>query len=70
MKGLDHHLFCHMQCCMNGILINEVPKFLAPILSGTTHAIQIENPFSATDPLIFPLKLNGATSYFNVRILI
>ena len=33
MKGLDHHLLCLMQCCVNGVLINEIPKFLAPIPS-------------------------------------
>ena len=31
MKGLDPHHFCLMQCCMSGVLINEVWKFLAPI---------------------------------------
>ena len=35
MKGLNHHLLCQMQCCMNGVLIDEVPKFLAPIPSET-----------------------------------
>ena len=56
-----------MQCHVNGVLINEVPKFPAPIPSETTHAIQIENPFYATHPIIIPLKLNGVTSYFDVR---
>ena len=39
MKGLDHHLLCMMQCCINGVLIDEVPKFVAPIPSKTMHAI-------------------------------
>ena len=39
MECLDHHLLCSMQCCMNGVLINEVPKFLALIPSETMHAI-------------------------------
>ena len=67
MKGLDHHLFCPMQCHMNGVLVNEVPKFLAPISNETTHAIQLENPFDATHPITIPLKLNKANSYFKVR---
>ena len=58
MKGLDHHLLCPIQCCMSVVLINEVPKFLALIPSETTHAIQLENPFDATHPIIIPLKLN------------
>ena len=39
MKGLDHYLLCPMQCCVNGVLIDDIPKFLAPIPSETTHAI-------------------------------
>ena len=44
-KGLSYHFLCLMKCCMNRVLIDEVPKFPAPIPSETTHAIQIENPF-------------------------
>ena len=29
-KSLNHHLLCPMQCCMNGVLIDDVPK-----VSGT-----------------------------------
>ena len=47
MKGLDHHLLCLMQCCMNGVVINEVPTFLAPAPSKTMHAIQLKSPFDA-----------------------
>ena len=67
MKGLDHHLLCPMQCHVNGVMIDEVPKFLAPVTSETMHSIQIENPFDATNPIIIPLKLNGVTSYLEVR---
>ena len=69
MKGLDHHLLCPMQCHMNGVLIDEVPKFLAPVLSETTHATQLENSFDATHQIIIPLKLNAVISYFMVRTL-
>ena len=41
MKGLDHHLLCPIQFCINGVLINEVPMFLAFIPSKTMPAIQI-----------------------------
>ena len=56
-----------MQCHKNGVLINEVPKFLAPVSSETTHAIQLENSINATYQIIFPLMLNRVTSYFKVR---
>ena len=49
---------------MNGVLINEVPKFLAPIPSETMHAIQLKNIFNATHPII---KLNEVTIYFEMR---
>ena len=67
IKGLNHNLFHLMQSCMNGVLIDEVPKFLAPILHETTDATQIENPFDATHIIIIPLKLNRVTTYFKVR---
>ena len=52
---------------MNGGLIDVVPKCLAPVPSETMHAIQLENLFDATHPTIISLKLNGVTSYFEVR---
>ena len=58
MKGLHHHLLCSMQCWINDVWINEVPKFLAPILSKTMYGIQLENPFDAPHPIISPLKLS------------
>ena len=67
IKGFVHHLLCPMQCHMNGVMINEVSKFLAPIPSETTHAKQKENPFDATHHIIIPLKLSGVTTYFKVR---
>ena len=68
IKGLDHHLLCLMQCHVNGVLINEVPKFLVPIPHEKMHAIQLENPFDATHPIIIPFQLNRVTSYFRVRM--
>ena len=65
MKGIDHHLLCSMQCCVNGVLIDEVPKFLEPIPSETMHDIQIENPFE----LKLKESLVTFTSYFEVRKL-
>ena len=67
MKGLNHQLLCPMPCCMNNVLIDEVPKFLAPIPSEITHAIQIEKSFDDTHLIIILLKLNRFTSYFKLR---
>ena len=66
IDGLVNHLLCPMQCCLNGVWINKVPKFLADTPSETTHAIDLVNPFGATHLLIIPLKLSGITSYFDV----
>ena len=52
---------------MKGVLIDEVPKFLAPVPSEIMHAIQLENPFDAIHQIIIPLKINGVAIYFNVR---
>ena len=46
---------------------NEVLKFMAPITSGTTHAIQIINPSHPTHSIIIPLKIIRFTSYFDMR---
>ena len=56
-----------MQGCMNGVLIDEVPKFLAPIPIETMHAIQVLNPFDATHPIIIAIKISGVISYVKVR---
>ena len=55
-----------MQFCMNYVVIDKVPKFLAPILSETMHAILLENPFDSTHLIIIPLKLKRVTSYFKI----
>ena len=66
IDGLVNHLLCPMQCHLNGVQINEVPKFLAETPSERTYAIELVDPFNAAHPLIIPLKLSGATSYFYV----
>ena len=44
-----------------------VPKFLGETPSETTHAIELVDPFDATQPLIIPLQSSGVTSYFDVN---
>ena len=55
-----------MQCCLNGVQISEVPKFLTAYLSETSYDIDLFNPFDATLPLIIPLQLSRVTSYSDV----
>ena len=64
IDGLVKHLLCPMQCCLNGVRISEVPKFLAESPSETTHAIELVHPFDATHLLIILLQLSRVTSYF------
>ena len=63
MNCLNHHITCLMQCFMNGVLINEVSKFLAPVSDEMMHAIQLVNPFDAIHPIIIPIQFHGVTSY-------
>ena len=67
MEGLNYHLHCSKQCCMNDSLIDEVPKFLELVPSETMQVIQIMIPFDTIHPIISPFKLTKGTSYFNVR---
>ena len=52
---------------MNGVLINEVPKFLAPVPSEIGHTMHLQNTFDDTHSIITSLKLIGITRYFEVR---
>ena len=63
---LQNHLLCPMQCRMNGVKINELPKFLAETPDKTTHALQVVDPLSES-PLYIPMSLFGITSYFPVQ---
>ena len=40
IDGLVSHLLCPMQCHMNGVQINEVPKFSPENPNETTHSIE------------------------------
>ena len=56
-----------MQCCLNGVNIMEVPKFLAESPSVTTYAIEWIDPFSAVHLLVNPLQLSSMAGYFDVN---
>ena len=41
---LEHHLICTIQSCMNGVNINEIPRFLASNPTNETHSIIVTDP--------------------------
>ena len=43
---LDHHLLCPMQCRVNDVIVNDLPKFLASDPTGQTHALTIKDPIT------------------------
>ena len=66
IDGLVNHVLCPMQLWLNGVYINEVPKFLAESPSETTHAREFSDPFHAAHPLVILLRLSCVSSYFDV----
>ena len=66
INGLENHLLCLMQFHLNGLHISEVSKFSTESPSVTTHALELTDLFNAVHPLIIPLQLSQAISYFDV----
>ncbi len=64
---LDHHLLCPMQCRVNDVIVNDLPKFLATDLTDQTHALTLIDPDNPLQPVILPFILRGVTSVLNVR---
>jgi hypothetical protein len=56
-----------MQCCVNDVTVNNLPKFLAANPTDQTHALTINNPNNPLQLVILPLTLRGVTSLLNVR---
>ncbi len=63
----DHHLLCPMQCRVNGVIVNNLPKCLAAYPTDQTHALTLTNPDNPLQPVILPLTQRGVTSVLNVR---
>jgi hypothetical protein len=59
---MDNDLLCPMQCRLNGVSINGIPKFLVDNPTNVTHQEQNND----AHPTIIPLALDGVTSYFLV----
>ncbi len=64
---LDHHLLYSMQCPMNDVTVNDLPKFLATDPTDQMHALTLTDPNNPLQRVILPLILRGVTSVLNVR---
>ncbi len=64
---LDHHLLCPMQCQVNDVIVNDMPKFLTSDPTDHMHALTIIDPDHCTQMVILPLALQGVTLLLNVR---
>jgi hypothetical protein len=62
-----HHLLCPMQCCVNDVTVNDLPKFLAANPTDQTHTLTINDPNNPLQSVILPLTLRGVTLLLNVR---
>jgi hypothetical protein len=56
-----------MQCRVNDVIVNDLPKFLAADPTDQTHALTLTNPDNPLQPVILPLILKGVTLVLNVR---
>ncbi len=43
VPDVDHCLLCPMQCRINGVEINEAPRFLTSYLTTSSHSINLAN---------------------------
>ena len=69
IKHLEHHLLCPMQCRVNGVVINECPRFQDRNPTAESHSIVIdENSPDSEEKVILPLSLSGVTSYLPVHV--
>ncbi len=66
IPSIKNILLCPMQCCLNGVTVNDVPKFLLKNPMVDDHAVIIPSDVDDS-PLRISLKLQGVTSYFPVQ---
>jgi hypothetical protein len=64
---LDHHLLCPMQCRVNDVVVNNLPKFLAADPTDQMHALTLTDQDNPLQPVILPLILWGVTSLLNIK---
>ncbi len=64
----DHDLLCPMQCRVNDVIVNNLPKFLAADHTDQTHALTLTDPNNPLQLVTLPLILRGVMSLLsNVR---
>jgi hypothetical protein len=56
-----------MQCRVNDVTVNDLPKFLAADPTDQMHALTLTDPNNPLQPVILPLTLRGLMSLLNVR---
>jgi hypothetical protein len=56
-----------MQCRVNDVIVNNLPKFLATDPTDQTHALTLTDPNNPLQPVILPLILRGVILVLNVR---
>ena len=61
---MDHCLLCPMQCRVNGVEINDIPKFLSQNPTTLSHSIVIADPTDEVHPYTIPLRLEGIVNFF------
>jgi hypothetical protein len=61
-EHMEHSLLCPNQARSNGVIVNDVPKHLAPTVTDTTHSIVFQE-----DEVILPLELQGIISKLTIR---
>ena len=66
-RSMANHLICPMQCRVNDVVINDVPKICLRNPDDLAHSIQVDDPMDPDAKLHIPLMLRGVTSCFNVR---
>jgi hypothetical protein len=64
---LDHHLLCPMQCRVNDVIVDNMPKYWTSDPTDLTHALTILDHHQLAQTVILPLALQDVTSLLNVR---
>ena len=57
-----------MLCWINGVEINEVPRFITQDPTTLTHSIRIADPTDPVRPFTIPLQLEEVVSYFEFSL--
>ncbi len=65
--SMEKHLLCPMQRRINGVVINDTPKFCVHNPDNLAHAIKVDDSMDPVATLHIPLLLRGVISCFNVH---